>query len=203
MKVKICGLQNATEVQGTVAAGADLIGFVFAESSRQITIQQAQELASFIPAGIQKVGVFVNPTLAEVEQASREVPLDVIQLHGKESPEFVRQLNLSVIKSLTIVNGKELSTMASYPLGTTFLIDGPGQDFAGGSGQQFDWQSIDPGLVAQYQLFIAGGLKATNVQEAINYFQPSGVDVSSGVETNGKKDLTKIKQFIRAAKGEN
>lgn len=202
MNVKICGLRQKKDVQTAVGSGADLIGFVFAKSRRQISLAEAHILATDIPLGIKKVGVFVNPTLEEVEVAVKNVPLDMVQLHGQESLDFIRQIKLPVIKAISVTSEDDLPNFSDYPATTLFLLDAPGVQYEGGSGHVFDWQHLRPTTLPMERIIIAGGLSVTNVAAAIDYFQPYGVDVSSGVETAGQKDSTKITQFIAMAKGE-
>lgn len=203
MKVKICGLKNVADVSIAVVNQADYIGFVFANSHRQVSIQQAQELVKEIPDTIQKVGVFVNPTLTELLTTIRAVSLDVVQLHGEESLELIQQIPVTVIKAFPIKEGRLPEGLEKYPADVIFLFDAPAGEFEGGSGRKFDWHQADFSSLGSRQFFVAGGLTSQNVQDAISYFDPYGVDVSSGVETNREKDPQKIKKFIETAKGVN
>lgn len=203
MKVKICGLRYKRDIDVAVKSGADYIGFVFAKSRRQVSVEEAHELAKNIPLDVKTVGVFVNPSLADLQRAIREVPLDVVQLHGQESPSFIETLAVPVIKTITLRTGSELSDISLYPEKVHFLLDAPGSAYEGGSGHVFDWQGINPNDLPMERIFIAGGLNVGNVCEALNYFEPYGVDVSSGVETDGQKDPAKLIEFIAVAKGEH
>lgn len=196
-KVKICGLMEKEHVAVAVEAGADAIGFVFAPSKRQITVEKAQELAKDIPSTVLKVGVFVNPTKEELEKAYYEVPLDLIQFHGNESPDFVQSANYPSIKALSIRNEEDVERAKQYET-DFFLFDAP----QAGSGITFDWQLMQGNEVPQEKVILAGGLNAENVVEAIQRVKPHMVDVSSGVERNGVKDNEKIRTFINAAKDE-
>ncbi len=202
MKVKICGLKEEIHVQAAVQAGADYLGFVFTKSSRQVTLSQAKELVQYIPKQIKKVGVFVNPTLSEVLQAIKKVPLDCVQLHGQETPEFVAKIPVEVIKAFSVKHGNLSTDFNKYPEEVILLVDAPAKEFAGGSGEKFDWKSLNLSLFTKRKILVAGGLTVGNVQTAIQYFHPYGVDVSSGVETAGRKDSQKIKAFIQQVKGE-
>lgn len=202
MKVKICGLRHKRDIEAAVTAGADYIGLVFAESRRQVSVKEAQELAKCIPNNVKTVGVFVNPSLTEITEAVNAVPLDVVQLHGQESSALIANIDVPVLKALTLRTGEELSEMALYPEHVTFLLDAPGDAYEGGSGHVFDWQGINPESLPMERIFIAGGLNVENIREAIQYFKPYRVDVSSGVETDGQKDPSKIIEFIAKAKGE-
>ncbi|MBC1724575.1 phosphoribosylanthranilate isomerase [Listeria seeligeri] len=201
MKVKICGLKKTVDVVAAVENGADMIGFVFAKSRRQISIDEAHELAKKIPASVKKVGVFVNPTEKELVEAIQKVPLDIVQLHGQESQEQAKRTDAEVIKAFPVKNGQLPSNINDYP-NAYILLDAPTEEYEGGSGKTFDWEKINSQLLTTDKLIIAGGLNATNVTEAIARFEPFAVDISSGVETDGEKDPEKIKNFIKTAKGE-
>lgn len=196
-KVKICGLMEKEHVATAVEAGADAIGFVFAPSKRQITVEKAQELAKDIPSSVLKIGVFVNPTQEELEKAYREVPLDFVQFHGNESPDFVQSANYPCIKALSIRREEDVEHAKQYNT-DFFLFDAP----QAGSGITFDWQLMKGHEVAKERVILAGGLNAENVAEAIQRVKPYMVDVSSGVERNGVKDNELIRTFIHAAKDE-
>ena len=190
-KVKICGLSTPEAVKTAVEAGADYIGFVFAPSKRQVTLEQARQLATGIPKGVQKVGVFVSPQREEVEQACQVVGLDLIQVHGPMDETILQDLPQQMIRAVQV--GKDATlpeTSADY-----LLFDAP----VAGSGQTFDWQKLESQKFTK-PFFIAGGLTEDNVADAIRFFNPYAVDVSSGVETNGIKDQEKIKRFIERVK---
>ncbi|GEN88318.1 phosphoribosylanthranilate isomerase [Oceanobacillus sojae] len=199
MLVKICGITSPEIAQVSVHAGADFLGFVFAKSKREVSINQAREIIATLPDHVKSVGVFVNKDVQEIEEIAQEAGLDFIQLHGEESAQVVSQLTYPVIKSLP---GTEegLKKTAQYDAVSYLLMDSPPLPHAhGGNGTTFNW-SILNGIDFSDKLILAGGLTPENVAEAIKQVNPIGVDVSSGVETNGKKDLDKIKSFIHAAK---
>ena len=190
-KVKICGLSNIEAVKTAVSAGADYIGFVFAPSKRQVTLEQAAELAKFIPSHIQKVGVFVSPSRADLLEAIEKVGLDLVQVHGQVVDKLFENLPCGSIQAVQVDgNGHIPSSQADY-----LLFDAP----VAGSGQNFDWGQLDTKGLAQ-SFFIAGGLNEDNVAKAIQHFTPFAVDVSSGVETDGQKDHEKIRRFIERVK---
>ena len=190
-KVKICGLSTKEAVKTAVSAGADYIGFVFAPSKRQVTLEQAAELAKFIPSHIQKVGVFVSPGRAELLEAVDKVGLDFVQVHGQVVDKLFENLPCGSIQAVQVDgNGHVHNSQADY-----LLFDAP----VAGSGQTFDWGRLDTTELSQ-PFFIAGGLNEDNVEEAIQHFTPYAVDVSSGVETNGQKDHEKIRRFIERVK---
>ena len=190
-KVKICGLSTKEAVKTAVSAGADYIGFVFAPSKRQVTVEQATELAKFIPSHIQKVGVFVSPSRAELLEAVDKVGLDFVQVHGQVVDKLFENLPCASIQAVQVDgNGHVPNSQADY-----LLFDAP----VAGSGQTFDWGRLDTTELAQ-PFFIAGGLNEDNVARAIQHFSPFAVDVSSGVETDGQKDHEKIRRFIERVK---
>ena len=190
-KVKICGLSTKEAVKTAVSAGADYIGFVFAPSKRQVTVEQAIELAEIIPANVKKVGVFVSPNRTELLEAIEKVGLDLVQFHGQVADDLFEDLPCGSIQAVQVDEGGHVpNSQADY-----LLFDAP----VAGSGQTFDWGRLDTTELSQ-PFFIAGGLNEDNVARAIQYFSPFAVDVSSGVETDGQKDHEKIRRFIERVK---
>ena len=190
-KVKICGLSTKGAVEAAVSAGADYIGFVFAPSKRQVTLDQAADLAELIPSDVKKVGVFVSPSRAELLEAVDKVGLDLVQIHSQVADDLFEDLPCASIQAVQVDGeGHVPNSQADY-----LLFDAP----VAGSGQIFDWGRLDTTELAQ-PFFIAGGLNEDNVEEAIQHFTPYAVDVSSGVETNGQKDHEKIRRFIERVK---
>ena len=190
-KVKICGLSSPEAVTAAVDSGADYIGFVFAKSKRQVTLTQAHDLVKNIPVQVKKVGVFVNPSMEDLEQAIEVVPLDMVQIHGDFDNSLSEKLSVPIIRAVQVASASViLEDSADY-----FLFDAP----MAGSGKSFDWKLLDT-VSIEKPFFIAGGLTTENVAQAISIFQPYAVDVSSGVETGGRKDIQKIKAFIERVK---
>ena len=190
-KVKICGLSTVEAVETAVLAGADYIGFVFAESKRQVSLEQAQELAKRVTGKTKIVGVFVSPSLEDLEQAIGQVPLDMVQIHGTFDEVLIPLISVPVIRAIQLSDQEaQVSSQADY-----LLFDAP----VAGSGQTFDWDLLKDQKIQQ-DFFIAGGLTVDNVHQARETFQPYALDVSSGVETDGCKDIEKIKAFIEGAK---
>ena len=190
-KVKICGLSTQGAVEAAVSAGADYIGFVFAPSKRQVTLEQAAELATLIPVNVKKVGVFVSPSREELLEAIEKVGLDLVQVHGQVADDLFEDLPCVSIQAVQVDGeGHVPNSQADY-----LLFDAP----VAGSGRTFDWGQLDTTDLSQ-SFFIAGGLNEDNVVEAIQHFTPYAVDVSSGVETNGQKDHEKIRRFIERVK---
>lgn len=193
VKVKICGITDEVTMQKLLALDVDFIGLVFAESKRRVTIEQAQRLTQKIPKPIQIVGVFVSPTIEEIEAVQASVPLDFVQIHGTIPSLYD---SLPIIQAFHSFGEQQLEKKRQDYI----LLDAPSQRYVGGNGQVFDWKSVDCATLPKEKLIIAGGLTAGNVKAAIEYFQPYAVDVSSGVETDGKKDFEKIREFIKNAK---
>ena len=190
-KVKICGLSTKGAVETAVSAGADYIGFVFAPSKRQVTLEQATELAEIIPTNVKKVGVFVSPSRSELLEAIEKVGLDLVQVHSRVADDLFDDLPCASIQAVQVDgDGHVPNSQADY-----LLFDAP----VAGSGQTFDWGQLDTTELSQ-PFFIAGGLHEDNVAKAIQHFTPFAVDVSSGVETDGKKDHEKIRRFIERVK---
>lgn len=200
--VKICGLKKEEHVQTAINAGADFIGFVFAPSKRNVTINQAHELAKGIPESVKKVGVFVNAEETFIQEVYKKVPLDYIQYHGDETNEFIQQVGLPAIKAFSIRTKEDVLKAASYDV-DYYLFDAPGTDFRGGSGHPFDWSLLEELNIPREKGILAGGLNVNNIAAAIQLVQPAGVDVSSGVEQDGEKNETLIQSFLQKAKGAN
>ena len=200
--VKICGLKEPEHVQTAIHAGADFIGFVFAPSKREVSIEQARMLAKQIPANIKKVGVFVNADEAFLKEVYDKVPLDYIQYHGDETNAFIQHIGLPAIKALSIRNADDVLNAAHYDV-DYYLFDAPGTDYRGGSGHTFDWSLLEQSNIPREKVILAGGLNPANVAQAIELVQPFAVDVSSGVEKDHIKNRALIQSFLQAAKGAN
>lgn len=198
-RVKICGLTRLVDVQLADRAGADAIGFIFGPSPRQVTADAASELSQAASPWVSRVGVFIDATLQEIEAVLRRVELDVLQLHGDEKPDFVRQVRQAfgrrIVKAIRVRDASSLGRLDEYEV-DAFLFDTyvPGQ--AGGTGQRFDWRLAAP-WTATHRIILAGGLTPANVSKAIRLVRPYGVDVSSGVEKEpGVKDPGKVTEFL-------
>jgi len=190
-------------------AGADFIGMVFAESKRQVTPERAAQLVKSvrdINPRPEAVGVFRNAPAEEVNRIARECRLDRVQLAGQETPEYCRDIMFPIIKVVHVSpNAKADSIMAQvqkwYEImqGQKFLclLDTVVDGRYGGTGVTFDW-NIAKTAAARFPIMVAGGLTPENVAELVREVKPWGVDVASGVETNGRKDPAKIETFIRA-----
>jgi len=198
MLVKICGITTEEAARHACKSGADFIGFVFAASKRKISPENAARIAATLPPKVKKVGVFVNETRENILNIAGKVDLDVIQLHGDEPAELAARLPYPVIKAFSIQK-EETGFIPSYPC-DYYLLDSPASAYRGGNGVTFNWNLVKETKIQPDKVMIAGGLSKENVQEAIAITNAAGVDVSSGVETNGEKDLEKMEQFITKAK---
>ncbi|HDR7633016.1 phosphoribosylanthranilate isomerase [Bacillus mycoides] len=200
MKVKICGITDMETAKRACEYGADAIGFVFAESKRKITPGQAKEIIGEIPAHVFKVGVFVNESVEVIQKIAEECGLTHVQLHGDEDNHQIKRLNIPSIKAVGVTLEKDIECAKKYD--TDYLLfDSPKEKFHGGNGKTFSWELLAhmPNELRE-KTILAGGLNILNIEEAIRTVQPYMIDVSSGVETEGKKDIEKIKQFIKKAK---
>lgn len=198
MLVKVCGIKSKEAAEVVSNCQADFIGFVFAPSKRRISPKKAAEIAKYVSSGTKKVGVFVNESIENINFIAELVGLDVIQLHGDEPANFAKKLRYPIIKAFSI-NQLNTKTVSTYPC-DFYLIDSPATKYRGGSGKTFQWDKLNELNIDKNKLILAGGLSEVNIENAISTVQPVGVDVSSGVETNGTKDHGKIKNFINLAK---
>ncbi|MDR4985682.1 phosphoribosylanthranilate isomerase [Bacillus cereus] len=200
MKVKICGITDMETAKRTCEYGADAIGFVFAESKRKIVPELAKEIIQELPANVLKVGVFVNESVEVIQKIADECGLTHVQLHGDEDNHQIRRLNIPSVKGVGVAVEKDIEHAKKYE--TDYLLfDSPKEKFHGGNGKTFSWELLaHMPKELRKKTILAGGLNILNIEEAIRTVQPYMVDVSSGIETEGKKDLEKIKQFIKKAK---
>jgi phosphoribosylanthranilate isomerase len=211
VEVKICGLNDAAGLDAAVAAGADMVGFVFyPPSPRAVTPARAAALAArHGPGGPRRVGLFVDPTDAEIAAALAALPLDLIQLHGAETPprcaEIRARFGLPVMKALGVATAADLEALEAYaPVVDRLLLDAkppPGAALPGGNAAAFDW-GLTAGRPIPRPWLLAGGLTPETVAGAIRTSGAPGVDVSSGVErARGVKDPERIARFVRTAHG--
>lgn len=203
VKIKICGLTRAEDVKAVTVAGADAIGFVFTASPRRVSIDSAIRLSAYVPEGVLRVGLFLDQGSSEVEQVINSVALDILQFHGSETAQFCGAFGLPWLKAVAMENAESMRLAErDYPGAAGLLLDSHSKGKRGGSGEQFDWSLARP---VTKPVWLAGGLNAGNVGQAIHAVRPFAVDVSSGVEAQpGIKDKTKVKAFIKAVrKAEN
>lgn len=198
-RVKICGLTRDEDVRAAVTIGADAIGFVFTESPRRVSIETAIRLSSYVPEGVLRVGLFLDQDRFEIDQVVSSVPLDVLQFHGSETEQDCSNYGLPWLKAVAVENaGSAKQAELDYPGALGLLLDSHAPGQRGGSGHVFDWSLSSP---LSKPVWLAGGLHADNVGEAIRSVRPYAVDVSSGVESApGIKDANRIAAFIKAVR---
>jgi len=199
-RVKICGITTSADAQVAVAAGADMIGLIFyPPSPRYVTPEQAQAIVAGLPPDFPAVGVFVNESPETVTRVAQASGVQIVQLHGHESPEMCRQLPWRVVKTLRFTAQVQPEMMRQYSV-EAFLIEGFHPEVYGGGGARADWQRV-AALHHYGRIILAGGLTPENVREAIRIVRPYAVDVCSGVEaTPGTKDWDKVRAFVRNAR---
>ena len=210
VRVKICGLRDAASIKAACDAGAAYLGFVFfPKSPRNVTIDEAAALALEVPLGVAKVALVVDASDAFLDELTAKVPLDMLQLHGKESPERVTEVRerygLPVMKAIGISSPDDLVQIDIYAQVADQILVEPKQpkdsDRPGGNGAAWDWKIVRRKYWTRPWM-LAGGLNADNVAQAIDMTGARQVDVSSGVESApGVKDAEKIRAFIEAAQG--
>ncbi len=196
MFVKICGITNAADALLAVAMGAEVLGFIFAESKRQVTPEQAAEIIQQLPYDVTAVGVFRNHHPDQVLEIASVARLTGVQLHGQEMPGEAALLRRRVpfLVQAFAANDPRLARIDDYDV-DAILLDAP----VPGSGEVFDWDLVGT-LPERRRVILAGGLTAENVRDAVQAVRPWGVDVASGVEAEpGHKDPVKLRHFINAA----
>ena len=200
MKIKICGLSRIADIDAVNHALPDYIGFVFTQSKRQVDIKIAAALKEKLDARIKTVGVFVNEEADKIAEICKKGIIDVVQLHGNETDEYINSIkNLcacKIIKSVGIID-----SLPNLPNTADYLLFDSVSKQGGGAGKAFCWEALQN--YSGIPWFLAGGLDNGNIIRALNMLKPYGVDVSSGVETNGIKDAEKIYEFVRIARGFN
>jgi phosphoribosylanthranilate isomerase len=200
VKTKICGITKIEDALSAVEAGADALGFVFFEKSpRNISPEQAAGIIRRLPPFVQTVGLFVNEELSVINRIADQCGLDVVQLHGDETPQFCTAVKRRVIKAFRVKDSSCLDRIVQYEV-SACLLDAWSPAAYGGTGETFNWE-IAAAAAADNCIILAGGLTPDNVAEAVKSVRPYAVDVSSGVESApGIKDREKIFNFIRNAR---
>ena len=195
MKVKICGITNLDDANLAVDLGADLVGFIFySKSKRYLPFKKAGEIISRLPAGIEKVGVFVDEKIETVADAVNVSGITAVQLHGNEDQNYIDKLNVPVIKGFRIADNFDFSILRSLN-NCSLLLDAYSANDFGGTGKSFDWKIIPQDL--RSKIFLAGGVSSDNIEYIYNNIKPYAVDLSSSVEISpGIKDHNKLKTFF-------
>lgn len=203
--VKVCGITNLEDALAAIEAGADMLGFNFyARSPRHVEPDAARTIVERVPEGVACVGVFVNePSPEEVSETARVAGVSAVQLHGDETPEFCRALEaFTTIKALRVGKDYRVEKAAAFDTDAV-LLDAYAHDAFGGTGHTFDWTLARATREAVPRLFLAGGLKHSNVAAAIEAVGPYAVDVCSGVETSpGRKSFQLMRDFVAAVREE-
>ena len=193
---KICGITRLEDANFAAENGASAIGYIFYKKSpRYISLNRSKYISDNLSKNIIKVGVFVDHDTKFISEAIKITKLDIIQLHGDESPKFCEQFQVPIIKAFRIKNFKSFSSLNNYNNVSAFLFDSFSKDSHGGTGHTFDWSLIKN--THKIPFILSGGLNLNNVLEAIKIVQPMAIDISSGVELEpGLKDHSKIKRLF-------
>ena len=199
-KIKLCGMMQMKDIETANRLQPDLVGFVFAKKSkRYVTDEKAAELRRALSDRIPAAGVFVNEEISHVVQLLQQGVIDVVQLHGDEDEAYMKELrrltDAPFIKAFRIREREDIAKVRAFDENTTILLDA-----GSGDGMTFRWEWLKD---ADFDFYLAGGLTGENVAAAVRNYHPYGVDVSSGIETNGQKDVRKMEDFVRTVRKEN
>ena len=200
VKIKVCGMTSLKDTLVAVEEGADAVGFIFYKKSpRSVTMKIAREIILELPPFVDTVGVFVDETEEKINKIADYCNLDMVQLHGDESPAFCKKMRRRVIKAIRVKDMQSVKKLSSFEV-SGFLLDTFSENIHGGTGKVFDWNLALPAKKLG-PVIMAGGLTPNNVRQAIQRVRPYGVDVCSGVESQpGIKDHKKIRDFLKNAK---
>ena len=199
VKVKVCGMTSLEDALVAVEGGADAVGFIFYKKSpRSVTMKTVREIVLELPPFVDTVGVFVDETAEQINKIADYCNLDIIQLHGDESPTFCKKIRRKVIKAFRIKDMQSVKKISNFQV-SGFLLDTFSENLHGGTGKVFDWNLALPAKKFG-PVIMAGGLTPNNVQQAVRQIRPYGVDVCSGVESEpGIKDHKKVRAFLKNA----
>ena len=200
VKVKVCGMTSLKDALVAVEGGADAVGFIFYKKSpRSVTMKTVREIVLELPPFVDTVGVFVDETAEQINKIADYCNLDIIQLHGDESPTYCKKIRRKVIKAFRIKDMQSVKKISNFQV-SGFLLDTFSENLHGGTGKVFDWNLALPAKKFG-PVIMAGGLTPNNVQQAVRQIRPYGVDVCSGVESEpGIKDHKKVRAFLNNAK---
>ncbi len=198
-RIKFCGITRLEDFQAAQVLGVDALGLVFCpQSPRAIDVQQARTLIDHCGPFITSVGLFMNQDAGTISGVLEQVPVDLLQFHGTESEQFCASFGRPYVKSIAMGSLTNELSESSYPSASALLLDSNELGQPGGSGKQFNWQTV-PKL--DRPLILAGGLDSTNVGDAIKQLRPYAVDVSSGIEfAKGIKDINKMSEFVKSVR---
>ncbi len=197
-RIKICGITHPDDALVAVEAGADAIGLVFYEPSpRSVSVAQAAKICSVIPAFVSVVALTVDATPASMQTITSELPIDLLQFHGQESPEQCEAAGYPYIKAIRMKPELDIAKeIDRFATARSILLDTYRQGVPGGTGESFDWNLIPKQRLSR--IVLAGGLTPDNISDAVAQFRPYAVDVSGGVEVSaGSKDKDKVVEFIK------
>jgi phosphoribosylanthranilate isomerase len=193
-EIKICGLKRMEDIEYVNEFRPDYVGFVFANSKRQVSIPKGAALCKELSSEIKKVGVFVNEEPKIINRAIKECGLDIVQLHGDEKPDFASFVDSKVWKAFRVKSAKDIAYIESYPV-SGYLLDAYSEAIYGGTGMRFNWDIVRK-VKTYKKLILAGGINIDNIEEAIRISNVDVIDISGGVETDGVKDKNKIRELI-------
>ena len=198
MFIKICGLTNLEDAKKAVELGADAIGFIFARSPRRAEPQKVKSIIRELKGDVLKIGVFVNEDAEKIKSIVKDCGLDAVQFHGDESPEFCSGFTgLKLIKAIRVKNIESLNIISDFKNIFACLLDTFSNDKYGGTGKTFNWDLAVKAKKYKKPLILSGGLNIDNIEEAITFVRPYGVDISSSIESGpGKKDIDKMSKII-------
>lgn len=203
MKIKMCGLRRPDDIIYANECLPDYIGFVFAESRRKVSGREAKKLGEQLDPSIKKVGVFVNEPLRSLISISEEAGLDIIQLHGDEGEEYIKEVKhetgKELWKAVRVRMVKDIQEAQRLPA-DKLLLDSFSEESYGGTGKVMDFAVLDQADIRK-PYFIAGGLTVENLPETLKKAEPYGIDISSGIETEGVKDREKMLKVIQCVRG--
>lgn len=201
-KVKFCGIKRREDIEYINILKPDYVGFVFAESKREISLNKGRELIKSLNKDIKKVGVFVDESPLRVMEIAKKLELHVLQFHGMEDLNYLKEFHdFEIWKGIRVKGGQDFKLIDMYK-NYGVLLDAFVEGESGGTGKRFSWETSKI-LPFDIKLILAGGLNSENVLEGIEKFKPYVVDVSSSIETNGFKDFNKMKKFIERVRENN
>lgn len=198
-KIKICGIKRADEVEILNQFAVSYAGFIFAKSKRQVSIDDCNRLSEKLDDKIKRVGVFVNEPIDKLLEVISKCRLDVVQLHGDESVDYIKQIPIKVWKTIPVKNQDSLTKVIKYEDEVSgILFETYHEKLKGGTGQTFDWHLLENLETKEnLEVILAGGINPLNAKEAIDIVKPDILDVNSGLEVEGYKTLDKVKQLFK------